>query len=268
MVGAVWLVALAIVEGPALGAVEATAHESALSSGFALYAAEGLQTPAEEFEYPYSYEGEGGAYSGGGGPLLLSALLPLEELERSLQGLAEIKGDLVWGGQSLFFLQGGEGFGGVDFRIGGFGAGGGWTYAVSSPEALQQGIEEVSIELGVRGLLLETLLVETARGGLSFGAVLGGGSWELRLRGPVRGDFASLVQNPPRQLKLERSFWFAMPYLSFEWKAFPFAGVRLKAGYGFALSFEEWKHDGDPVPGGPLRSAGFPVVELMLIFGG
>lgn len=62
--------------------------------------------------------------------------------------------------------------------------------------------------------------------------------------------------------------WFVLPYLSLEWKVFPFAGVRLKAGYGLTLSFQEWEHDGDPVPGGPLRSVGFPAVEFMLIFGG
>ncbi|GEM_PF-4067707 len=227
-----------------------------------LHAVEGVQTPAEELDFVYPL---GGAYSGGGGPLFLSALLPLEDLERSLQGLVDLKGDVVWGGRSLFFLKGGEGFGGVDFRVGGFGAGGWWTYAASMGASE---IEEVSISLGLGGLLLEKLLAETAQGGVSFGAILGGGSWELQLRGPVQGDFASLVQNPPRQLKLERPFWFVLPYLSVEWKVFPFAGVRLKAGYGLALSFEEWKHDGDPVPGGPLRSVGFPAVELMLIFGG
>ena len=278
------LLVLAILVGHAWGIQGAVAQEQepkklgpwlderAWARWMAAYAAEGVQTPGEEFEYPYDYYyeygGAEGAYSGGGGPLFMSALLPLDELERSLQGLVDIEGDLVWGGRSLFFLRGGEGFGGFDVRVGGFGAGGGWAYAVSSPEAREPGIEEVSIGLRVGGLLLETLLVETARGGLSFGALLGSGSWELELRGPARGDFASLVRNPPRQLKLERSFWFAMPYLSFEWKAFPFAGVRLKAGYGFALSFEEWRHNGDPVPGGPLRSVGFPALELMLIFGG
>ena len=228
----------------------------------ALFDAEDPQTPTEEFVHP---GGIGGAYSGGGGPLFVGALLPLEDLERSLQGLVNIEGDVVWGGRSLYLLRGGEGFGGVDLRIGGFGAGGEWTYAVS-PSGTSE-MEEVSISLGLGGLLLEKLLAETEQGGLSFGTVLGGGSWELQLRGPARGDFASLVRNPPKQLKLERPFWFVFPYLSLEWKVFPFAGVRLKAGYGFALSFEEWKHDGDPVPGGPLRSVGFPTVEFMLIFG-
>lgn len=230
--------------------------------------ADGVQTPSwrvPEPQAPFEMEAKAVVFSGGGGPLLLAAELDLSGLERALSGLVDVRGDLNLGGQSLFLMKGGGGFTGGHLRLGGMSAGGEWTYAVRG----ESPFDRAKIELSIGGLLVERLLAQTGGLGVAFGAILGGGSWALEFSEQVNGGFREIIAEPPHYLKLERSFWQALPYLAVEWKWLDFLGARVSAGYGLSLSFGDWElPGGQSAPGGPLESMGFPFVRLMFVFGG
>lgn len=204
-----------------------------------------------------------GVFFGGGGPIVLGALLDLSELEHSLQGMVKIQGDFKLGTQPIFLMRGGGGFGGSGLRLGGMGVGGQWAFPTSQSE-----FDRLTLTLGGGGLLVDQVVTEADRGGLSLGLVIGGGNWSLRLEKGAQGHFEDLVRQP-LSLELNRSFWFAMPYANGELKVLEFMGLRVGAGFWFALSFEDWKlPNGQTATGGPLKSAFFPVLQLMLVFGG
>lgn len=228
--------------------------------------ADGVQTGSWTIPEPRApYESEAVVFSGGGGPLLLAVKLDLSGLEQALDGLVDIRGDLNLGGQSLFLMKGGGGFGGGHLRLGGMGGGGEWTYAVRGESPFDQAM----ISLSFGGFLIERLMGQTGGVGIAFGAVLGGGSWTLEFSEQVQGGFQEIISAPPHYLKLERPFWNVLPYLAVELKWLDFLGARVSAGYGLSLSFDDWKlPGGQSAPGGPLKSVGFPFVQLMLVFGG
>ncbi len=212
---------------------------------------------------PWAVAGDG-AFSGGGGPLVVGALLDLRELERSLQGIVEIQGDFDLGDQSLFLLRGGGGFGGPELRFGGLGLEGEWSFAVMGNSEFSR----LTLKLGGGGFLMDRLIADTDQGGVSLGAVIGGGEWTVRLSKNAQGSFSEIVRQPV-SLEMHRSFWFASPYVSAEFRIFDFVGLRASAGYWVTLSFEDWKvQDGPVAVGGPLRNVGFPFLQLMLVFGG
>jgi len=207
---------------------------------------------------------EEGAFSGGGGPLVMGALLDLSELERSLQGIVQIQGDFSLGGQPVFLLRGGGGFGGPELRFGALGMEGQWT----SPIIGESQFDRMTLSLGGGGFLMDRLIADTDQGAVSLGVVLGGGEWKLRLNKDAQGDFGKIIRQLVL-LELRRSFWFALPYISTEFRIFDFVGVRFGAGVWAMLSFEDWKiPDGPAAAGGPLRNGLFPLLQLMLVFGG
>ena len=206
----------------------------------------------------------GGGFSGGGGPFIVGVFFDLGELERSLQGIVRIQGDLDLGDQSLFLLRGGGGLGGPEFRFGGMGMQGEWTYPVTG----ESEFDRMTLTVGGGGFLMDRLIGETEDAGFSLGAVVGGGEWTLRMNKDAQGSFGEIVRQPV-SLELHRSFWFALPYASVEFRIFEFVGIRAGAGFWATLSFDDWKIPGGPVaPGGPLRSTLSPLLQLMLIFGG
>lgn len=221
-----------------------------------------VQTPSEEL--PEYWESR--TFTGGGGPLLMGFLLDLRELNASLQGIMDLSSPLSVGGRQVLWASGGFGFGGSTFRFGGFGAGGEWSFPVRREDTP---FNQVRLSIGLGGLLAEQLVSETAFGGFVLGILAGGGGWTLQLLESVQGDFRDLIENPPRYVELERGFWFALPYLSFETLVFEFIGLKLIGGYGLTISLEDWKlPDGRPVPGGPLGMTLLPFVQFMLVFGG
>jgi len=220
-----------------------------------------LQTPSMEFEWEF----EAGAFTGGGGPLLMGLLLDLGELNASLDGLMDLKGTFTVGERTLLWASGGFGFGGPRLRLGGFGAGGEWSF----PTRTEGAIDQVRLSIGLGGMLAEQLLIEGRAGGLILGILVGGGGWALELIETTSGSFSDIVKDPPRFVDLERGFWFALPYLAFEAKLLDFIGLRASAGYGLTISLSDWElPGGQPVPGGPLGSVLFPYLQLMLVFGG
>ena len=215
---------------------------------------------------PPVWAGGGGAFEGAGGPVFISALLDLSELERSFHNLIEMKGDLEFNGKPIFLMGGGAGFGGGnETRFGGIGGGGHWSLIPTGTAEFNR----ATLELGWGGFLMDQLLIEGNVGALSVGAVIGGGSWTLHVSKDPQGEFGDLVIKPPLYLELHRSFWLAMPYVSAEFKIFAFVGLRVSAGFWLSISLEEWKLPDDRVvPGGPLKGMIFPVFQVMLAFGG
>ncbi|OGF57387.1 MAG: hypothetical protein A2Z21_05985 [Candidatus Fraserbacteria bacterium RBG_16_55_9] len=207
----------------------------------------------------------GESFSGGGGPLLLGAFLDLSELEQSLQGIVKIQGDFNLGeNQSLFLLRGGGGFGGSTLRLGGMGMEGSWTFPVLGESAF----DRVALTLGGGGFLMDRLIAETDQGGVSLGILIGGGEWRLHLSKSAQGSFGEVIRQPV-SLELHRSFWFASPYLSAEFRMLDFVGLRVGAGVWATLSFDDWNvQNGPPAAGGPLRNVIFPALQFMVVFGG
>jgi len=223
------------------------------------------QTPSEEV-FVFRVE-RSPTFTGGGGPLLMGFLLDLTGLNAALQGLMDLSGSFTVEGRPVLWASGGFGFGGSTFRFGGFGAGGGWSFPAREGKPVP--FDQVRLGVGLGGLLAERLISEEPWGGFTLGVLAGGGGWTLQLIESVQGDFRDLIENPPRYVELERGFWFALPYLSFETLVFEFIGLKLIGGYGLTISLEDWKlPDGRPVPGGPLGMALLPFVQLMLVFGG
>jgi hypothetical protein len=207
---------------------------------------------------------QSGVFKGGGGPLVAGALMDLGELERSLQGIVAIQGDFDLGDRSLFLLRGGGGFGGPTLRFGGVGMDGHWSFPVTGESEFTR----VTISFGGGGFLIDRVLQEFDYGGVSLGAVIGGGQWGLRFSKDTQGSFEQVIRQPA-SLELHRSFWFVAPYLSTEYRIFEFVGLRTGVGYWITFSFEDWKiQDGPAAAGGPLRNLGFPFFQLMLVFGG
>ena len=205
----------------------------------------------------------GGAFSGGGGPIVMGAFLDLSELERSLQGMVKIQGDFNFGDQALFLLRGGGGFGGGRLRLGGMGMEGSWTFPVLG----ESEFDRIKLTLGGGGFLMDRLIADTDQGSVSLGVLIGGGEWQLQLSKDAQGSFGEIIRQPV-SLELHRSFWFASPYLSAEFRIFDFVGLRFGVSAWATLSFDEWAvQNGPPAAGGPLRNVVFPALQLMLVFG-
>jgi len=203
-----------------------------------------------------------GPFLGGGGPLFVAALPDLSALENSVPGV-HFRPDL--GNKGAFLLRGGAGFGGnPTLRIGGLGAGASWTAPVENSTEF----DTARFSLDYGGVALERLVGVHQRLAASLGLLLGRGSFELQLLRTVSGDFAQVTAQP-NSVQLKRSFLFAQPYLSAEYKLLDFAGLRVTLGYWFSLSLSAWRlSGGGQALGGPLTSLGMPVVQVMLVFGG
>jgi hypothetical protein len=214
---------------------------------------------------PVSADDDQGVFSGAVGPLFMSALLDPSAVQNLLPGLG-FAGDLNVGGSELFLLHGGGGFAGSDpLRMGYLWTDGRWSLALNKDSKF----DRAALSLGYGGAMLERLVSESGNVGFSLGAVLGGGEWGLQLSKTPLGSFEDLLLNPPVSLALHRSFWFVLPYVSAEFKILDFAGMRVGVGFWQALSFDDWRlSDGQSVVGGPLKSTGCPVFQLMLVLGG
>ncbi|HED03626.1 MAG TPA: hypothetical protein ENI60_02525 [Candidatus Fraserbacteria bacterium] len=214
---------------------------------------------------PSARADEGGLFNIGGGPVYLGALLNLSDLAASLQGI-RFPGDLTLGGRKVFLMQGVAGLVGSRLRFGGLGAEGHWTLPLQTNAEFDQ----ASLSLHYSGLLLEQLAAvsRTAQMGLWLGTIVGRGDWALRLSKTPQGDFSSLVSRP-LTVQLRRSFVFALPYFSMEFKFLSFAGLRVGGGWLITFSLDDWRLPGGQiVGGGPLQSLSAPVFQLMIIIGG
>lgn len=216
-------------------------------------------------QFPVLANEDHGVFSGAGGPLFMSALMDLGDLRKALPGFG-LGADLSLAGRDLFLLHGGGGFGGADLlRMGYLWSGGRWSLSVAQSPLF----DRASLSLSYSGLLLEQLVSEGQNMGFLLGAIVGGGEWGLRMSKSPPGGFEDLILHPAASLELRRSFWFALPYISAEFRLLSFVGLRVGAGFWGALSLDDWRlSDGQSAAGGPLKSAGFPVFQLMLIFGG
>ena len=221
-----------------------------------------IQTESMQFDVP-EFETGNRTFIGGGGPIAWGALFDLDRLEAALDGVAQFGGDLQFGDRSAYLLMGGGGFGGRQFRTGGAGGGGSWT----SPTSAASAFDQVTLDVSMGGFQIESLVAEHDGFGLSLGALLGRGGWTLTLTRNVSGAFSEIADEPA-MLEMDRSFWFAMPFASVEYKFIPFMGLRLGGGMGATLSFGDWHVSSGPVaPNGPLKNTLFPVIQVMVVFG-
>ncbi len=228
-----------------------------LATTAAMGQARPVQTPSFNFEFRPR---ETGPLAGGGGPIYVIAMLDLRELEADLNGVHFVP-DL--GSNGGFLLHGGGGFGGEEIRIGGLRAGAIWTTRVENSSQF----DEAQFALIYGGISIERLLGAQRQMAASAGALLGWGSFALELSQSVSGDFSE-VTTSPNSVQLERSFYFAQPYLSAELKLLKFIGLQVTVGYWFSVSFSGWHlTSGQAVIGGPLTTLGMPVMQLMLVFG-
>mgnify|MGYP006278145695 CR=1 FL=1 len=220
------------------------------------------QTQSFQMEVP-EIDTNGRTFVGGGGPSFWGAFFDLAALESELSDVAAFDGDLPFADTSVYLLMGGGGFGGRQVRTGGAGAGGSWTSPTSDGSAFDQ----ATLDFGMGGFQIESLIAEDAGFGVSLGALLGRGDWSLTFSRNVSGSFAEVVAQPTT-LQMSRSFWLAMPYLSMEYKLLDFVGLKLAGGMGATLSFGNWEvSNGTVAPGGPLKNTLFPVVQVMVVFG-
>lgn len=223
---------------------------------------EELQTDSFQIEIP-EIDTNGRTFVGGGGPSFWGAFFELDALEAQLNGMATFDGDFQFSDRSVYLLKGGGGFGGRRIRTGGAGGGGNWT----SPASEASAFDQVTLDFGMGGFQIESLIAEDAGFGLSLGALLGRGNWTLTLSRAVSGSFSEVAARPTT-LKMSRSFWWAMPFVSVEYKFLPFVGLKLGGGMGATLSFGDWEvSTGTVAPGGPLKNTLFPVIQVMIVFG-
>lgn len=225
-------------------------------------AAVGWAQGVQSFSVKLSSPANSGPFLGGGGPLFVGALLDLSGLEASVPGV-HFRPDL--GNNGIFLLRGGGGFGGNEaLRMGGLGVGASWTTPVENSSEF----DKARFSLDYGGVTLERLIGTQRQLAAAIGVLLGRGSFELQLFHSVSGDFAQVTAHP-NSVQLKRSFLFAQPYLSAEYKLLDFAGLRVTLGYWFSVSFSGWQlSGGQSVVGGPLTSLGMPVIQIMLVFGG
>ncbi len=223
----------------------------------------GIQTESFQVDIP-EIDTNGRTFVGGGGPSFWAAFFQLDALESQLTDIAAFDGDLQVGDRAVYLLKGGGGFGGRRVRTGGAGAGGRWT----SPAGEASAFDQARLDFGMGGFQIERLVAEDDGFGLSLGALLGRGNWSLTLSRTASGSFDEVVTEPST-LSMSRSFWLAMPFVSVEYKLVEFAGIKLAGGMGATLSFGDWQTSGGTVaPGGPLKNALFPVIQVMFVFGG
>ncbi len=206
-----------------------------------------------------------GAFNGGGGPLMMGALFDLSELKEAFKNTLNISGDINFGEEEYYLMYGGGGFGGSDIRLGGMGASGEWTFPVNGEAAF----DRVLFNVHFGGFMFESVIGSTDQGGLSIGGVLGMGNLELQLIQDFQGSFDDFIADPPLKFAMTRTFWYAQPFVAVEVQLLEFMGVRLSGSYNIGFSLGEWElSDEQEVPGGPLKSMGFPSIQLMVVFGG
>lgn len=140
--------------------------------------ADGVQTPSAEI------------FFAGGGPLTRLVFLDLSELNEALPG-TEFSGDLNFGGNQAFLLQGSLGFSGGDLRFGGVDAQGTWTTPVTGGA-----FDQAELKLSYGGFLFEVLLNPTSRLPLFAGGIIGSGKLSLLLSNGAEGTFADLTGKP------------------------------------------------------------------------
>jgi hypothetical protein len=221
------------------------------------------QTPStkarDEMKMPMYYS------SGGGGPMLMAALLDLRELENTLASL-KLGGDLIVADNKVFLLVGGGGFGGPgQMHYGGIGWGGEWTVKYNDPN---NQFTQASLSLEGGGFLLERLLTSTQRWNLGLGCLVGGSDLTLRFDSKVSDGPWTEVVKTAKSLELTRSYFAIEPFVSMHVKILNFLGLRVSAGYLYQISFGEWElQDETKAKGGPLKMLSAPVFSLMLVFG-
>lgn len=190
---------------------------------------------------------------GGGGSMALFFFADLAPLNEVLvaHGFAGFSSPvLLWGGGGLA--------GGLrDIRIGGFGFGGD-VYSVSGEKVAR-------LALGFGGMVFERGIWSGNQIGLSFGALLGGGSAELELVHRLPSSFADALESPVGVL-FSRSFFLLQPYLGVEFYLFDWLFVKVQLGYTLTLGWA-WEMAGRPVEGPPLN-LNAPVLQVFLGFGG
>ncbi|MBI1730280.1 hypothetical protein HY229_00065 [Candidatus Acetothermia bacterium] len=207
-----------------------------------------------------------GAFSGGGGPFAVGALLDLSELSKSFNDALDIQGDFNFGNEQYFLMYGGGGFGGADFRLGGMATSGEWTFPATSTK---MAFNRVIFSMSMQGFMFDHVVGEMDLGDFSIGGLIGFGSMELRLIQDFQGSFQDFIKNPPLKFSMNRNFGFVQPFATLEIRLLDFMGVRLSAGYNVNLSIGEWQLvDGQSVPGGPMKAFGYPSLQFMVIFGG
>jgi hypothetical protein len=208
---------------------------------------------------------DSGPYDGGGGPIVMGAMIDFSELQGVFENTLDISPDFELGDDEIFIFYGGGGFGGADFRVGGVAAGNEWTF----PTLGESPFDSVQLSFDIQGFWVESFISEAPMGGVSVGALLGWADIELRLVQDFSGSFEEFIKSPPLKFSMSRDLWFVQPFVSAEIQVLEFMALKVTGGYWQGLSFGEWHlSDGQSVPGGPMKNIGFPYLQFMILFGG
>jgi len=187
--------------------------------------------------YGVSADGPYNGAGGGGGPTPSILFLDLGELNAAVTaaGYPRIS--------EVLFTMGGSGYGGRSdgVRFGGTG-GSGATTSISGERSVRFGFETY-------GLLIEKAAASNSGLTIVLGAVLGGGSLDLRLIDRFPDSFEDAV-GAPYVASMTKGFYALQPYVAFEARPLRWMATRFRVGFLWALTdpwtFEEVEFSGPP----------------------
>jgi hypothetical protein len=159
----------------------------------------------------------------------------------------------------VLFAMGGGGYGGSGdgVRFGGLGGGG---ETVSANEG-----RNVRFGLDYYGFLLEKATESNSELTVVLGAVLGGGSLELRLIDRFPDSFDDAVGSP-YVISMTKSFYMLQPYVAFEARPLNWMATRLQLGFLWGLT-DPWAFEEVQFSGPPRTLTGL-IASLTVQFGG
>ena len=159
----------------------------------------------------------------------------------------------------VLFVMGGSGYGGRadGIRFGGLGGGGATTS--------RNGERSVRLDLDYYGFLVEKAAASDSGLTIVLGAMLGGGSLDLRLIDRFPDSFEDAL-GAPYVASMTKGFYMLQPYVAFEARPLSWMSARFQLGFLWALT-DPWAFEEAEFSGPPRTLTGL-VASLTVQFGG